>query len=215
MITYMYTTTYTYDPDFPINKNKKVPTLRRLLASAGDVSTCVFEPACGATDARMYAMGDKYDVSGLKETALESYREGCEREDLDSLLECLVGSIPVIFTTTPETDRGLRWAAIGVAAKQFSKLKRLPAFGELFQENADFAWAVAIRMDLNTALWCHNCHEYRYKKKEDVECGLHHVCGGDNCDTWLLANFKCPRCVQKGRHGDMDLKGPQAADSDW
>ena len=54
--------------------------------------------------AAMYALGDKYDLTLLKETALADFnKRGADHSPL-GLLE----SIPIVYSSTPDSDRRLR-----------------------------------------------------------------------------------------------------------
>ena len=53
--------------------------------------------------ARMYAMGDKYGISGLKDLALKKYDEA-----YDHTCAGLANSIVVAYTSTIDNDTGLR-----------------------------------------------------------------------------------------------------------
>ena len=61
--------------------------------------------------AAMYALGDKFDIAVLKDAALVKFNKHATkygREDLLQLIEC----IPLVYSSTPDSDRALRDATI-------------------------------------------------------------------------------------------------------
>lgn len=83
--------------------------------------------------ANMYAMGDKYDMQGLKLKAKENFA-AC----LTVSIGDFITAIPVIYSSTPETDRGLRSEAAAYAADHWKALFEMPDFKKAITENADF-----------------------------------------------------------------------------
>ena len=56
------------------------------------------------THITLYALGDKYEIPHLSEYAAFRSGERCRKADVCGLLRCL----PLVYTSTPETDRTLR-----------------------------------------------------------------------------------------------------------
>lgn len=56
-------------------------------------------------EAKMYAMADKYELDGLKEVAKTRFAEALKRS-YDT--EEFVVAVETVYSTTPDSDRGLR-----------------------------------------------------------------------------------------------------------
>lgn len=83
--------------------------------------------------AKMYAMGDKYDMQGLKLKAKENFVAHLPVSAGD-----FIAAIPVIYTSTPDTDRGLRDNAAAFAVYHWKTLFAMPDFKKAIAENVDF-----------------------------------------------------------------------------
>ncbi|KAF6218346.1 hypothetical protein HO133_005693 [Letharia lupina] len=91
--------------------------------------------------AGMYALGDKYDLSVLKDTALVNFKLATKAKPKDRL--GLIESIPIVYSSTPDSDRNLRDAAL-------VKFKTYPShflhndvkasFQKVLLEVPDFSW---------------------------------------------------------------------------
>ena len=59
--------------------------------------------------AQMYSLGDKYDLPGLKREAARRFTEDVKiPADCKSETLTLLSIVPIVYTTTPDSDRGLR-----------------------------------------------------------------------------------------------------------
>lgn len=79
------------------------------------------------THVMMYAMGDEYDVMDLKKKSLRKFTEAVKakkgrKDELASVLKV----VPAIYTTTPDSDRGLREFVVGLGAEHLERMKDLP-----------------------------------------------------------------------------------------
>ena len=91
--------------------------------------------------AAMHALGDKYDVTILKDTALVNFKELTTKSQSDLL--GLVESIPTVYSSTLDSDRNLRDAVL-------TKVKASPSdflhedvkvsFQRVLCEVPDFSW---------------------------------------------------------------------------
>lgn len=71
--------------------------------------------------AQMYEVGDKYDVTGLKELAREKFLRACvEYWDDDRF----AAAANYAFTTTPEDDRGLRDVVSNIISQHMDLLEK-------------------------------------------------------------------------------------------
>lgn len=80
--------------------------------------------------AKMYEIGDKYDVVGLKQLALEKFRQACL---LYWNCDDFAPAAHHAFTTTPEQDKGLR-DVVSNTISQHMTLLRKPAIEALLNE---------------------------------------------------------------------------------
>ena len=81
------------------------------------------------THVMMYAMGDEYDVKDLKTEALWKFKHAINAKkgqsgELTSVLEV----VPAIYTTTLDSDRGLRDGVVAFGAKHLRRIQDLPDF---------------------------------------------------------------------------------------
>ena len=93
------------------------------------------------TNARIYAMGDKYDAQGLKDTAAKKFGEAlANRAFMGAIpLNSPIAAFHVIYSTTPDNDRGLRDQVIHFSSKNWKDLVTYDQFKILMSENIDLA----------------------------------------------------------------------------
>lgn len=80
--------------------------------------------------AQMYEVGDKYDVTGLKELAREKFLRACAKFWDDDLF---APAAHHAFTTAPEDDYGLRNVVSNIISQHMSLLDK-PAVEALLAE---------------------------------------------------------------------------------
>ena len=81
------------------------------------------------THAKMYAMGDQYDIKDLKEEALWKFKKAVEaKKGHSNEIPNLVEVIPTVYATTPDSDRGLRDAVVSFGVMNLERMKDLPKF---------------------------------------------------------------------------------------
>ena len=81
------------------------------------------------THASMYALGDEYGISDLKEEALWKFKKTMEAKEGDEdELESVMEVIPVVYTTTLSSDRGLRDVVLAFGAKNLELIKDQSSF---------------------------------------------------------------------------------------
>lgn len=102
----------------------------------------------------MYALGDKFDLKGLKQEARERFvarlddpYSDCIQATKESSSKPLPGGwliaefiavIPLIYATTPGTDCGLRDLATEFGRARWKRLWAQPAFKNALTEIGDF-----------------------------------------------------------------------------
>jgi hypothetical protein len=106
---------------------KIVPELRAICSSLEEIGWDtigeeVVRLPTGAEDlnihAQIYHLADKYFIKGLKERVCEKFAECLDDSFAGSTI---YGAVEVIFTTTPETDTGLRNLAIKRISEEKTK----------------------------------------------------------------------------------------------
>lgn len=91
------------------------------------------------THASMYALGDEYDISDLKEEALWKFKKTMEakmghEDELESVIEVM----PTVYRTTPSSDRGLRDAVVAFGANNLERIKDLSGFKSAVTQAPDY-----------------------------------------------------------------------------
>ena len=96
-------------------------------------------------NALMYALGDRYDIQGLKVLATEKLNRanyGQMYRDKKTLAE-LMAVIPVIYTSTVDSDRTLRDVVVELATsstEQYSSIRKRDDFKMAVETVPQFAW---------------------------------------------------------------------------
>ncbi|KAF4946242.1 hypothetical protein FGADI_11319 [Fusarium gaditjirri] len=92
-----------------------------------------------STHAMMYALGDEYDIKGLRDLSSRKYSWFLD-ESLE--LDDFLNSIPFVYTLTPESSRGLRDPALEYARNKLrsagGQSDIRDTFDELLMECPDF-----------------------------------------------------------------------------
>ena len=92
--------------------------------------------------AAMYALGDKYDLAVIKDTAMVNY----SRQVIKSRIQDLLGfieSIPIVYSSTPDSDRELRDEVVLRTLRyphQFLQPRVKATFQKILIEVPDFSW---------------------------------------------------------------------------
>jgi hypothetical protein len=121
MVDYLYTGDYSID----IDKTDEADTA----SNSGALSTYAI----------MYALGEEYDIKGLRDLSARRYSWALN----DSLnLDEFLNSIPFVYTLTPDSSRGLRDLALEFARNKLrdagGQSDIRDAFDELLIEYPDF-----------------------------------------------------------------------------
>lgn len=78
-------------------------------------------------------MGDKYDMQGLKLKAKENFAASLSLTARD-----LIAAIPMVYNSTPDTDRGFRDLAAAPATCHRTTLFTIEDFKRALAESLDF-----------------------------------------------------------------------------
>ena len=75
------------------------------------------------THVQMYAMGDEYDIKDLKKEALGKFQAIMKgKKGKSDEYTAVLGVISTIYSTTPESDRGLRDIVVAFGAEHLEKM---------------------------------------------------------------------------------------------
>lgn len=98
------------------------------------------------TIVKMYAIGDEYDIQGLKQAAVERFGRCLQdsRASSSENLEFLL-AVHLIYTTTPDNDRGLRDPAAKYGSNIWEWLWHLPDFRDYLSTYEDFVYDIVTR----------------------------------------------------------------------
>lgn len=100
------------------------------------------------TNVLMYALADKYLMEGLKKEALWKFGRFAEAKALTTeQLLAIVKTVPLIYSTTPDADRGLRDYVVAFGAKHIQKLQALQQLKEVCAEAPSYMIAIAAKCD--------------------------------------------------------------------
>lgn len=124
MVDYLYTGDYSIDMNEPDEPDKT-----NTASNFGALST----------HAIMYALGDEYDIKGLRDLSAQKYSWSLDESlELDEFLT----SIPFVYTMTPDSSRGLRDPTLEYARNKLrdagGQSEIRDAFDELLIECPDF-----------------------------------------------------------------------------
>jgi hypothetical protein len=156
--------------------------------SAGNQSCCNL-----VSHVRLYAIGEKYGIPHLKEAARKRFDDDVEKEIAS---EIFVEAAKLGFTTTPDSDRGLRQSIVRVMLGNAMKLRNNEEVNNLVLSNADLAlelWKattalpggpVCLRCSTTLVRRCRWCNEADVKQNCFVSC---------ECD---LVNHPDQECVK-------------------
>ncbi|KAG4261389.1 hypothetical protein FPRO04_10605 [Fusarium proliferatum] len=127
MVDYLYTGDYSIHMNEPDNLDETKES--NTSSNSGALST----------HAIMYALGDEYDIKGLRDLSARKYSWSLD-ENLE--LDEFLNSIPLVYTMTPDSSRGLRDPALEFARNKLrgagGQSDTREAFDELLIECPDF-----------------------------------------------------------------------------
>lgn len=85
---------------------------------------------------KLYAIGGKYGIPHMKEAAKNKFDEEVEKEIAS---EIFLGAAKLGFTTTPDSDRGLRQSIVRAMLGNAAKLRHNEEMNNLICSNKDLA----------------------------------------------------------------------------
>ena len=92
--------------------------------------------------AAMYALGDKYDLAVIKDMAMFNYCRAISGSGMNDVLK-FIESIPIVYSSTPDSDRELRDATVQMTVKypeRFLQSQVKASFQKILIEVPEFSW---------------------------------------------------------------------------
>jgi hypothetical protein len=146
------------------------------------------------THAAMYAIADRFEIPALK--AVSETHFVSELRSKHFSVADLVSAIDLVYTTTPESDHGLRKWVVYRAQQIESELVRHDDFKAVLKGQPDFAWDFATRYAKANYLWCAYCKDTI--DLVECRCGFAGMCGDPICKEGAAARLRCTRCEYWG-----------------
>ena len=147
------------------------------------------------THASMYALGDQYDISDLREEALWKFKRSMGTiEGHSARLTSEVEVIPTIYSTTPSSDRGLRDAVVAFGANNLERIKDLSSFESAVTQAPAYIVEVL-------PIFLQRLEQRREgkRKRHSETC----VCCGQTGD-WLFDRVTCAYCQYSKPLGEIE-----------
>lgn len=117
-----------------------------IMAASDEVGTETSWTSRANTNAQMYRLGDIYQLPHLRQTAVLKVQYACSlsQTHMDTLfglrLEAeLLAVVPLVYGSTPDTDRGLRALLLAHVAANWNRLSVDDAFQDVIAETPRFA----------------------------------------------------------------------------
>lgn len=116
-------------------------------------------------NARMYAIADKYGILDLKNLAKRRFEDNFKplhaRATLSNISKTVRATLPdllrVVYTTTPDSDQGLRDILVQVLEPHLDELMAIPEFVVAAKEAGYFAHDVLVKRHREGAVRCDYC----------------------------------------------------------
>lgn len=133
------------------------------------------------THVKMYALGEELDIKDLKEEALCKFEISMwAKRGQSGEIKCLLEVVPAIYTTTPESDRGLRDIVAEFGAQHMERMKDLPELKDVVVQAPNFLVEVVPRY---------------FRRAEDEKKGDSWGCTGcRRPNVWRYSRVACERC---------------------
>ncbi len=197
MLTYLYTVDYDDKCD------------NTGLASAGaEPATSQFEQVKADSslidqmiaDVLVYAIADKYNIPELKELSMSKFEALLDDESVPNKFAAVVDAV---YTTTPDTDFGLRDMVIDYCAENIDTFAESEEYFRIFQDRGDFGRSV-----LGAVLCTH-------KDKIDEETDKNQILTDKKNLTAVMRSLKIDLQGLSGSAGKYMTRVPNAMIEDF
>jgi hypothetical protein len=113
-------------------------------------------------------------------------------------MEDIVKAIDIVYSTTPDSDDGLRKHIVFKAQSNIQDLKRLDSFARVYEDYFGFSWDFGLEYGGRKKLWCMACN-HDSKVPGSCNCGFHGLCGNlKSCNEMDWNALKCTNCKKVG-----------------
>ncbi|RMX80324.1 hypothetical protein D0869_07633 [Hortaea werneckii] len=147
-------------------------------------------------DAKVYALGCKYQIPSLQSTSLEKF-ENAATFVWDT--EEFVHAVHLVYSTTPDSDKGMRDAAARVILEHDNELCNKPAMEAVVRSFDGPAYGLLKEQTKRprktkgpkcltcNKLYIRNCEDRYYCSRQFISCDCYDgkTCGGYYCDDCL------------------------------
>lgn len=144
--------------------------------------------------ANVYALADRFDIPSLKAESANKFVS--ELRSPTFSITNLVSAIGRVYTTTPESDLGLRKWVVYRAQQVEYDLARNHEFEQVLKDYPDFAWDFATKYARANHLWCSRCNNF--VTLIECRCGFHGMCGDGLCKAGDVSVLRCMTCDEFG-----------------
>lgn len=145
--------------------------------------------------AALYAMAGRFEIPSLQTFSAAHFVSELRCKNFS--IADLVSAIDTVYTTTPDSDHGLRKWVVYRAQQSEHELVRSNDFEMVLKDHADFAWDFATKYAKANYLWCSNCNGS--VDLVECRCGFYGMCGDPICATEETAGLRCTTCEQWGK----------------
>lgn len=157
--------------------------------------------------AAMYGMGEKYDIPDLKKLSLHNFAHTLKNTRYSAT--DFINSIHVAFTTTLDTDQGLRKYVVWEAQRSSTLLAHHPDFKSVLSTVPEFAYDVVTKYARGTFVWCTRCKKSNVTSLENhCTCGCNSICELSNvCKEpgLIVGEVGCKNCWS---YNQLQVVGP-------
>lgn len=114
-------------------------------------------------------------------------------------MEDIIKAIDIVYSTTPDSNDGLRKYIVFKAQSNIQNLKKLESFARVYEDYFGFSWDFGLEYGGRKRLWCMACN-HDSKIPSSCSCGFHGLCGGSrSCNEMDWSALKCTNCKKGGQ----------------
>jgi hypothetical protein len=215
-----------YSSDYPIRlKERKFlgcPTMEEFMKKGcPKFRTDSFEHETNPllVHSKVYAMADKYDMSGLQAICVGKLEVDIyEKRELQNL----VNALPHIYSSTPPSQTALKQKAAALVQKSYNEIMHKPKLKTKLEiacvQSGQLGWDVLSNLFGRRYILCAECEEGECEPFDDdfkyrcyggiCVCGMTQLCGSGVCSNLIKEKWICTSCSGAGL-GKMEVReGP-------
>ena len=162
--------------------------------------SCVETPDFGTAGlvvhAKMYALGDKYDIPNLRRLAFAKFGVCIKSAEVSN--EDVLAAGRVVYENLPRTDDKLRKLVVYYTQTRMLELTHLHRFKDLMSDS-DFSWDYGTKYASRAHLWCPDCVDWTPISAK-CSCGFNGLCEkSEVCKRQDWDALTCGICKKQGR----------------